>query len=117
MGKMMSCYRQQDADPISSEEAAAKVAHHRPNNTRVNMALIYLAETYLTSGALITIKHVLYLSTGQIKFKDTGKPSQNYTVKVPSFQPSNLQYNIYRIEKKIAFIQLTLVIVNVSITI
>ena len=97
----MAVLREGNPKTISEQKTAEKLALHLPENNRTNVALIYLEGTYLTSGALITIEHVLYHTTDTIAFDRTRQPSQNYIVKVPSFQSSNLQYNIYRIENKI----------------
>ena len=112
--KTFLIYRVCDTEEISNRVQASAIKHHLPDHRRENLALIYLDQRYLTSGAIITIKHVLYLSTGKIKFKNTGKPSENYTVEIQSFMKIGLQPNIYNIKMKIADC-LDLEIVEVSI--
>ena len=102
---------------ISNVDQVLQMERNRPDPREQNLALIYRDERYITSGALVTPKHVLYVSTvKEIHFTNAGKPSQNYKVKVPSFLPNSANSNIYKIEKLIVK-QEPLAIIEVSISI
>ena len=108
-----------DREPphISNVNQVLQMERNRPDPREQNLVLIYQDQLFITSGALITHKNLLYVSTlEEIQFTNTGNPFRNYIVKVPSFLPNSPDSNIYKIEKLIVKHE-PIAIVEVSISI